>query len=53
VIIDRFTNITIAAGKIAEESTSAAVTSGLSYEQRLAAFNAEVAGLVRKYFPEA
>jgi len=25
----------------------------LSYEQRLAAFNAEVAGLVRKYFPES
>jgi sulfate adenylyltransferase subunit 1 (EFTu-like GTPase family) len=53
VIIDRFTNITIAAGMIAEESTSAAVTSGLAYEQRLAAFNTEVAGLVRKYFPEA
>jgi len=53
VIIDRFTNITIAAGMIAEESESAVDTSGLSYEQRLAAFNAEVAGLVRKYFPES
>jgi 3'-phosphoadenosine 5'-phosphosulfate sulfotransferase (PAPS reductase)/FAD synthetase len=30
-----------------------AVTSGLSYEQSLAAFNAEVAGLVRKYFSES
>ena len=53
VIVDRFTNITIAAGMITAESKSAAVTSGLSYEQRLAAFNAEVAGLVREYFPEA
>jgi len=36
---------------ISEEFTSAAIASGLPYEYRLAAFNAEVAGLVRKCFP--
>lgn len=53
IIIDRFTNITIAAGMIEAESDSAANTSGMSYEQRLLAFNSEVAELARKYFPEA
>lgn len=53
IIIDRFTNITIAAGMIAKESTSNLNLAGLSYEQRLSAFNAEVAELARKYFPES
>jgi sulfate adenylyltransferase subunit 1 len=57
IVIDRFTNITIAAGMIVAESESAANTSAsiltMSYEQRLLAFNSEVAELARKYFPEA
>lgn len=52
IIIDRFTNITIAAGMIEAESDSAINTSAMSYEQRLLAFNSEVAELARKYFPE-
>ena len=56
IIIDRFTNITIAAGMIESEEESSSVLgddiSIMSYEQRLSAFNADVANLVRKYFPE-
>ena len=52
IIIDRFTNITIAAGMIAAVSDSSGQSSLMSYEARLAAFNAEVAELARKYFPE-
>ena len=53
IVIDRFTNITIAAGMIVAESKSSGSTSLMSYEERLAAFNSEVAELARKYFPEA
>jgi sulfate adenylyltransferase subunit 1 len=52
IIIDRFTNITIAAGMITAESKPTNNTASMSYEERLTAFNSEVASLVRKYFPE-
>jgi sulfate adenylyltransferase subunit 1 len=51
IIIDRFTNITIAAGMITAESKSTDNTSLMSYDERLTAFNSEVASLVQKYFP--
>ena len=53
IIIDRFTNITIAAGMIESASDLMSNTVAMSYEQRLVAFNSEVAELARKYFPES
>ncbi|WP_430459468.1 sulfate adenylyltransferase subunit CysN [Thalassolituus sp. LLYu03] len=49
VVIDRMSNLTLAAGMIREKTDRSA---GLSYEQRMAMFTLELNGLVRKYFPE-
>ncbi len=51
IVIDRMSNITIAAGMI-ESAVEVQQLDAMPYEQRLAAFNAEVAVLARKYFPE-
>ncbi len=51
VVIDRMSNITIAAGMI-ESAVEVQQLDAVPYEQRLAAFNAGVAVLARKYFPE-
>ena len=51
IVIDRMSNITIAAGMI-ESAIEVQQLNAMPYEQRLAAFNAEVAVLARKYFPE-
>ena len=52
VIIDRITNVTIAAGMVrgVEEQGAQAAIADMSYEERIAAFNKEVACLVNKYF---
>ena len=52
IVVDRMTNITIAAGMIDQAVEKSEDISELSYEERLEAFNAEVAILARKYFPE-
>jgi len=52
IVVDRMTNITIAAGMIDQAVEKSDDISELSYEERLQAFNAEVAILARKYFPE-
>ncbi|GAA6135074.1 sulfate adenylyltransferase subunit CysN [Oceaniserpentilla sp. 4NH20-0058] len=52
VVIDRMSNITIAAGMIESAIEKSENLTTLSYEERLQAFNAEVAALTRKYFPE-
>jgi len=52
IVVDRMTNITIAAGMIDQAVEKSEDISELSYEERLQAFNAEVAILARKYFPE-
>lgn len=51
IVIDRMSNITIAAGMI-ESAIEGQQVDAMPYEQRLAAFNTEVAALARKYFPE-
>jgi len=51
IVIDRMSNITIAAGMI-ESAIEVQQLDAMPYEQRLAAFNTEVAVLARKYFPE-
>lgn len=52
VVIDRMTNVTIAAGMVRglEEQGAQAAIADMSYEERLAAFNREVEILARKYF---
>lgn len=44
------TNITISAGMIEQAITAETNIMDMPYEERLAAFNAEVADLARKYF---
>jgi sulfate adenylyltransferase subunit 1 len=51
IVIDRMSNITIAAGMI-ESAVEVQQVDAMPYEQRLAAFNTEVAALARKYFPD-
>ena len=50
IIVDRMTNITISAGMIEQAITVETNIMDMPYEERLAAFNAEVADLARKYF---
>ncbi|OUS41219.1 sulfate adenylyltransferase subunit CysN [Oleispira antarctica] len=52
IIIDRMSNITIAAGMIESEIDAVIQPADMPYQQRLSAFNQEMAELVRKYFPE-
>lgn len=52
IIIDRMSNITIGAGMIERALESEPDLNQLSYDERVAAFNREVAELVKKYFPE-
>ncbi|MCL2914165.1 sulfate adenylyltransferase subunit CysN [Shewanella corallii] len=53
ILIDRISNATMAAGMMESECDSSMQSiSDMSYEERLAAFNAEVSLLVKKYFPE-
>lgn len=52
IIIDRMSNITIAAGMIDSSAELDLSVNAMPYEMRLAEFNHEVAALARKYFPE-
>lgn len=52
IVIDRMTNITIAAGMIENSADTNFNVNAMPYEMRLAEFNREVAVLARKYFPE-
>jgi sulfate adenylyltransferase subunit 1 len=52
IIIDRISNITVAAGMIESTLDDVIQTNNMPYEQRLVEFNQEMAELVRKYFPE-
>ena len=53
IIIDRMSNITIAAGMIESSSEATSSVDAMPYEMRLAEFNREVAELARKYFPQS
>ena len=50
IIVDRMTNITISAGMIEQAISVESNIMDMPYEERLSAFNAEVADLARKYF---